>query len=72
MYQKQSNKHNLLFILVFTLVSTFLSFHRLDLESAAPTSKVIVFLAYIPSRRCMIRGEAPSLSIGGAPNFHRN
>jgi hypothetical protein len=72
MYPKQSNKHNLLFILVFTLVSTFLSFPRLDLVPTAPTSKVVVVLAYLQSRHRLVGGEAPSSSVGGAPDYRQN
>jgi hypothetical protein len=44
------------FILVFTLVfSTFSSFHGLDLLSATSTPWVVVVLAYLLSRRRLVR-----------------
>jgi hypothetical protein len=56
------------FILVFTLVFYFLFFHRLDLVSAASTPWVAVVVAYLPSRRRLVGGEAPSSKISDAPD----
>jgi hypothetical protein len=52
--------------------STFSSFHRLDLLSAASTPWVSVVLAYLPSRCRLAGGEATSSSASGAPDCHRN
>jgi hypothetical protein len=50
----------------------FSSFHRLDLVSAASTPWVVVILAYLPSRRRLAEGEAPSSSVDDAPDCRRN
>jgi hypothetical protein len=33
---------------------------------------LVMVLAYLTSRRRLVRGEAPSLSVGGAPDCCRN
>jgi hypothetical protein len=50
----------------------FSSFHRLDLVSTASTPWVAMVLAYLLSRRRLVRGEAPSSSAGGALDCRRN
>jgi hypothetical protein len=50
----------------------FSSFHRLDQVSAVSTPWVAVILAYLLSRHRMDRGEAPSSSTGGTPDYHQN
>jgi hypothetical protein len=52
--------------------STFSSFHRLDLLSAASTPWVIVVLGYLSPRRRLAAGEVPSSSNGSAPDCRRN
>jgi hypothetical protein len=47
------------------------SFHRLDLLVAAITPWVVMVLAYPSSRHHLVRGEAPSSSVGGAPDCRR-
>jgi hypothetical protein len=57
---------------IYLSFSTFSSFHRLDLLSAASTPWVAVVLAYLPSGHRLAKGEAPSSSAGGAPDYHRS
>jgi hypothetical protein len=60
------------FILVFTLLSTFSSFHRLDLVSVASTPWVAVVIAYLSSGHRLAGGEAPSSSADGARDCCQN
>jgi hypothetical protein len=56
----------------FNLVFTFLSLCRIDLLFVTSIPWIIVVLSYLPFRRHLAEGEAPSLSSDGAPNCYRN
>jgi hypothetical protein len=65
-------EQNLLYPSFYPSFSTFPSFHKLDLLSVASTPWVVVVLAYLPSRRRLAGGEAPSSSAGGALACRQN
>jgi hypothetical protein len=48
------------------------SFCQLDLVSTASTPWAFIVLVYPSSKRRLAEGEAPSLSVGGAPDCHQN